>query len=352
MMMSVSRWAGLCLGGLLASFATGQSYRVEPGNTLEDFSHQLFDDKNYWRGIRQENPAIKNPNLIYPGQTIAAPESAPEQAGAKRWQQPPPADHSRLLRRMENELAAPYSDSSSFSYGEPAATPTVSYPAPSLPVVKEAGNQEPPPSAPPTKSFREYPKFWLMAMDARIIATLGPKDDSRLYQVNRDRIVLGRQGEVTAKPFCLIRPLANDTETGLRLYRIIARYFPEDAPLDQPFSLKWRHLEAQVGDQLSAACPPSLAAIRSRYGDDQSSLAIPREEVTVYHPEMRQFILPGGDALWRLASGALPDSIRYLRLYRTDPTSGDRIETARVEILQRSDRNLIVRYLSLANTSF
>lgn len=341
-----------------------QSYKVEPGNTLEDFSHQLFNDKNYWRGIRSQNPEIKNPNLIYPGQTIAAPKADKTSGGAKKWRPPPAADHSLLLRRMENELAAPYSDSSAFSYddglGTPGAgaamdaayAPTADLGAAQNPDDEQAASYQAATGLASQPRKKQYPQFWLLPASARIIATMGPKDDSDLYQVNRGQIKLKRRGEITAKPFCLIRPLASDAATGRRLYRIIARYFPEDAPLAQPFKLEWRHLEARVGDQLSAQCPPSLATIRSRYDGESSSLAIPREEVTVFHPEMRQFILPGQDALWRLESGALPDSIRFLRLYRTDAKNGDKIETARVEILQRSDRNLIVRYLTLANTAF
>lgn len=349
----------LAAGAGVSGFSQG--YRVEPGNTLEDFSHQLFDDKDYWRGIRSANPEIKNPDLIYPGQTLRTPESSGQGALRKGWRPPPPADHSLLLRRMENELAAPYSDSSAFTFGRAGgagapAQPGLGAPAqpglgararPAVPRYEGASAEG---AASLGRAQLQYPQFWLMPMDARIIATMGPKDDSQLIQVNRDTIVLKRRGEITAKPFCLIRPLANDAATGRRLYRVIARYYPKAAPLDQPFALQWRHLEAQVGDQLSAKCPPSLRAIRSRYAGESRSLAIPREEVTVFHPEMRQFILPGQDALWRLASGALPDSIRYLRLYRT--AGGDKIATAKVEILQRSDRNLIVRYLSLASPSF
>lgn len=45
-------------------------YTVEPGDTLEDFSFELFRDKKYWKEIAPYNKNIYNPDLIFPNQKI------------------------------------------------------------------------------------------------------------------------------------------------------------------------------------------------------------------------------------------------------------------------------------------
>lgn len=326
-------------------------YEVQPGNTLEDFSDQLFGDKDYWRGIMGQNPAIKNPNKIYPGQKIRPIPKASTSAQPNRWRRPIPADRTPLLRSLERELSGVADDSWDIPLS-PRQAPTQAQVQLQAQVQKGQQAVTSQTAGSSLKRPSQYPQFWLFPRDVRVVATMAPREDSTLYRVNKGKLELKRRGDITAKPFCLIRPIAEDAENDRRLYRVIARFFPYEAPLSQPFRLEGRHVESKVGDQLAASCPPTIRAIHSRYDDGAGTLAIPRAEVTVFHPEMRQFILPGQDAIWRLASGALPDTVRYLRLYRTDEGQQKKIEMARVEILQRSDRTLVVRYLALANTSF
>lgn len=340
-------WAIATAGIVVASVAFSQntlsqndSYKVQPGDTLEDFSHQLFDNKNHWRSIWPKNPEIKNPDLIYPDQKLKLDPQTGSKAAPPPLRAPVGRDLTQVLLRLEADLSG---------YGVPYEPQSYALGNGNTPQPQPAAIERPPPLGKPVP---EYPSLWLFPRRIRVIATMGEREDSALYQVNGRTINLPRSGNITAKPFCLLRPIAADSDQDMRLYRVIARFFPQEDALAQPFALISRQQEARVGDQLTAACPPSLAAIRADFEDESGALAIPREEVTVYHPEMKQFILPGEVALWRLRSGALPGSIRTLRLYRRDQDSGQKLETARVEILQRSQQNLIVRYTSLANTAF
>lgn len=328
---------------------------MQPGNTLEDYSYQFFDDSSYWQQILGLNPKIRNPDLIYPGQNLsntAAPSSSPAKA-ASRWRRAFPADQTERLLRIEAQLDAANMPE---DY-EPSYRPVSKKPKPVWNVSANA------PVRP--KIRRQYPQLWLFPPSIRIIATMTSREGSRLYRVNDGQLKLARSGEVSAKPFCLIRPVTRQIESqpggeeqeSRQLFQIVAKYFPYDDPLAQPFRVMSRQLEAKTGDLLSASCPPSLAAIRSEAsydGGDGSSngLTIPREEVSIYHPEQRQFILPGQDALWRLKSGALPSSVRYIKLYRRAKESQSPVPMATVEVLQRDGQNLIVRYLSLSNTTF
>lgn len=328
-------------------------YEVQPGNTLEDYSYQFFDDSSYWQQILGLNPKIRNPELIYPGQRLRSTAAArPLRAkAASQGHRAFPADQTERLLRIEAQLDA----ASMPEDYEPRYRPVARRPKPTWTLSTAA------PVRPQVR--RQYPQLWLFPADIRIIATMTSRDDSRLYRVNDGQLKLGRSGEVSAKPFCLIRPMARQIETesgseeqeSRQLVQIVAKYFPYDDPLAQPFRVISRQLEAKAGDLLSASCPPSLAAIRSdaNYDSERSDgLTIPREEVNIYHPEQRRFILPGQDALWRLKSGALPSSVRYLKLYRRAKESQSPVPMATVEVLQRDGQNLIVRYLSLSNTTF
>lgn len=48
-----------------------QYYRVKRGDTLWRIAQTFFDTPAYWKEIWYSNPKIKNPNLIYPGDTLA-----------------------------------------------------------------------------------------------------------------------------------------------------------------------------------------------------------------------------------------------------------------------------------------
>jgi hypothetical protein len=63
---------------VLPSFAAAQTqeykdYTVEKGDTLWDISHKELQDPFLWPKVWKENPNIKNPDKIYPGQKIKIP---------------------------------------------------------------------------------------------------------------------------------------------------------------------------------------------------------------------------------------------------------------------------------------
>jgi LysM repeat protein len=67
----------LLLGCLLAAFAAPVFaneepivYTVKPGDTLWGISQRFIKDPYYWPNLWSHNPAIGNPHLIYPGQTL------------------------------------------------------------------------------------------------------------------------------------------------------------------------------------------------------------------------------------------------------------------------------------------
>jgi hypothetical protein len=64
----------ICVVGLTYSHAEEyKDYTVKKGDTLWGISSREMSDPFYWPKVWKENPEIKNPDLIYPGQTIRIP---------------------------------------------------------------------------------------------------------------------------------------------------------------------------------------------------------------------------------------------------------------------------------------
>lgn len=56
--------------------ASSRSYTVEKGDTLSGIAKEFYGDANQWRRIYEANrELIKNPDLIYPGQTFTIPDA-------------------------------------------------------------------------------------------------------------------------------------------------------------------------------------------------------------------------------------------------------------------------------------
>jgi len=56
------------------------TYTVVPGDTLSHISQRFYGNANRWREIYEANrDKIKNPNLIYPGQTFRIPQEDDEE---------------------------------------------------------------------------------------------------------------------------------------------------------------------------------------------------------------------------------------------------------------------------------
>ena len=66
----------MCLVVSSVSFAQTPEYKdytVKKGDTLWDISNNELKDPFLWPKVWKENPDIKNPDLIYPGQKIRIP---------------------------------------------------------------------------------------------------------------------------------------------------------------------------------------------------------------------------------------------------------------------------------------
>ena len=50
-----------------------EDYTVRKGDTLWDISKKELKDSFLWPKVWKENPDVKNPDLIYPGQKIRIP---------------------------------------------------------------------------------------------------------------------------------------------------------------------------------------------------------------------------------------------------------------------------------------
>ena len=63
------------VGGSGGSGSTGeQSYTIEKGDTLSHISKRFYGKAKYWRAIYEANSdQIKDPDKIFPGQTIKLP---------------------------------------------------------------------------------------------------------------------------------------------------------------------------------------------------------------------------------------------------------------------------------------
>jgi nucleoid-associated protein YgaU len=56
--------------------APGQTYTVVKGDTLSKIAKQFYGNAGQWKRIYEANKdVIKNPDLIYPGQTIKIPQA-------------------------------------------------------------------------------------------------------------------------------------------------------------------------------------------------------------------------------------------------------------------------------------
>ena len=56
--------------------ASGRSHTVVKGDTLSKLAKQYYGDASQWKRIYDANKdVIKNPDLIYPGQTFKIPEA-------------------------------------------------------------------------------------------------------------------------------------------------------------------------------------------------------------------------------------------------------------------------------------
>jgi nucleoid-associated protein YgaU len=55
---------------------SGRSYTVVTGDSLSKIANQFYGDAQKWRKIYEANrDQIKNPDLIYPGQTFTIPDA-------------------------------------------------------------------------------------------------------------------------------------------------------------------------------------------------------------------------------------------------------------------------------------
>ena len=55
---------------------SGRSYTVVKGDSLSKIAKHLYGDAQQWRKIYEANrDQIKNPDLIYPGQTFTIPDA-------------------------------------------------------------------------------------------------------------------------------------------------------------------------------------------------------------------------------------------------------------------------------------
>ncbi len=85
---SVPVWAADPIGP--APSGTPDAYVVTRGDTLWGIAKQMLDDPLLWPRLWEENPSIKNPHRIFPGDRIAVPGRTLEPATAPIAQASPP----------------------------------------------------------------------------------------------------------------------------------------------------------------------------------------------------------------------------------------------------------------------
>lgn len=64
---------GLCAGGMASDDAQDGAYTVKKGDTLWDISSDKMKSPFMWPKLWKNNPSIRNPHLIYPGQSLSIP---------------------------------------------------------------------------------------------------------------------------------------------------------------------------------------------------------------------------------------------------------------------------------------
>jgi LysM repeat protein len=67
-----------------AATTSARSYEVKPGDTLAGISRDFYGNSDDWHYLYQQNTAtISDPNLIYPGQVLDVPSTAPKAASVR-----------------------------------------------------------------------------------------------------------------------------------------------------------------------------------------------------------------------------------------------------------------------------
>lgn len=84
-------------GAALAQQEEYKEYTIKKGDTLWDISSKEITDPFFWPKIWKENPDIKNPDLIYPGQKIRIPLYLLQ----KQVQPPPPVEKAMPLPEVK-----------------------------------------------------------------------------------------------------------------------------------------------------------------------------------------------------------------------------------------------------------
>jgi hypothetical protein len=154
------------------------AYVVKKGDTLWGIAKGLLDDPLLWPRIWDRNPFISNPNLIFPGDTLALPgkEIAPAPAPAPVAEAPKP----------EPPTEAPK---------EEAKAPPPAPPAPAIELV-------PLPPVPPASQQAIACSPVLLDEKAASLAGIGSivkSDDKRLLLSQEDHVVVAMDGAQTLK---------------------------------------------------------------------------------------------------------------------------------------------------------
>ena len=172
-------------------------YVVQKGDTLWGIAKQLLEDPLLWPRLWEENPSIKNPNLIFPGERLAVPGKTLEAVPAPAAQLAP----------------------------SPAPTPP---PAPAPPVVA-APPAPPPPAVPLVNPFTVNCSPVVTSEEAAMTKGLGSIIESRegllmLSRENRVHVGLTVPEPVAAGALlAVVRPAQQlvDPDTGRVVGRVL-----------------------------------------------------------------------------------------------------------------------------------
>ena len=100
-LLAIPTWSGATTLQLRDGVA--QPYIVQPGDTLWDIAQRMFADPFRWLDIWERNPAITNPDLIYPGDKIWFDPSRP--GGLRVEHVVPDARGMQVVRLSEDQPA-------------------------------------------------------------------------------------------------------------------------------------------------------------------------------------------------------------------------------------------------------
>lgn len=101
-----------------AATSSVQTYSVKSGDTLASIARQVYGSTSHWQWIADDNSSlISDPNMIFPGQSLRIPSSAPSSSSSTSASDAPSSSSSSSSHSASTDSASTTSETTSSSHG-------------------------------------------------------------------------------------------------------------------------------------------------------------------------------------------------------------------------------------------